>query len=208
MTTPQAAFLLSTYEGPGPVIAEAGRLALIEEDDLVASDPARWAGLIISMHADQVFLARHGDWFETVLDHGGRLVLCGHVERPFVRGLMPFVPLARPRVRDLAVSRLAPHPVFDRWPGDALTFRKGVAGFFGRGHNPPPPGAKAINGLGPALVPVDWEWDRPGGGRLLVHGGNDLWVTFERDAENEVLVEALLGWLGAARRREPSESAA
>lgn len=198
MTCPRTGFLVSTYDGPGPLIArfaDAGRLVPIGEDELVASEPTGWTGLMVSMHADQVFLDQHCFWFERFLDSGGRLVLSGHVERPFIRDLNPFIPLQRPRLVELVVSRVAPHPVFDRWRGEALTFRKGVAGFYGRGYNPPPPAARVINGLGATLAPVDWEWERPGGGRLLVHGGNDLWVTFEQETENAALMEALLGWL-------------
>lgn len=210
MIRPRIGFLVSTYEGPGTLIKSlitAGRLNAIEEDEFVACDPEGWIGLLVSMHADQVFLERHSSWFERFLDGGGRLVFCGHVERPSIHGLAPFVPLVRPRLVDLVVNRLAPHAVFDRWRGEALTFRKGVAGFFGRGHNPPPPGARVINGLGAPLAPVDWEWQRPGGGRLLVHGGNDLWGTFEDEAENAILMEALLNWLAASTQGNHMELA-
>ena len=37
------------------------------------------------------------------------------------------------------VAELAPHPIFDGVDPDDLTLRKGVAGFFARGHHPPPP---------------------------------------------------------------------
>lgn len=195
---PRTGFLVSTFEAPGGAVRAAGeRLEPVEEDALLASPPEAWTGLIVSMHADQVFLHRHAGWFARFLDRGGRLAVSGHIERPFVAGLAPFVPLVRPGLDDLRVTRLAPHPVFDAWTGEELTTRRGVAGFFGRGHNPPPDRALLVNGLGPARVPVDWDWTRPGGGRLLVHGGNDLWVTFEEPAKNARLVGSLLDWLEA-----------
>lgn len=49
-----------------------------------------------------------------------------------------------------------------------------MAGFYGRGCNPLPEGGIAVNGLGPAKVPVDWVWARPTGGRIFSHAGNDL----------------------------------
>jgi hypothetical protein len=74
---------------------------------------------------------------------------------------------------------LADHPLFEGVSGQDLTFRRGVAGFWGRGHNAAPDGAVLLNGMDeePALAPIDWIWQRPGGGIVISHAGNDF-LTF------------------------------
>lgn len=71
-------------------------------------------------------------------------------------------------------SGINPHPLYEGIGLKKIETNKGVAGFYGRGCNLPPEGAIAINGLGPAMVPVDWVWARPQGGRFFSHAGNDL----------------------------------
>ena len=54
-----------------------------------------------------------------------------------------------------------------------LTFRRGVAGFFARGHNPPPPGAISLVEL-PGGEPVVYLDQVSSPGRILVHSGYGL----------------------------------
>jgi len=137
-----------------------------------------------------------------MLDAGGRLVFCGHVLRPFVYGLEHFIPLADKRRADYVLTRLAEHPVFAGIDAKTLEANRGVAGFYGRGHNPPPPGATVLNGLGPDLAPVDWVWHRSAGGVLLVHSGNDLWGVGDDPAVKTLIAERLVSWCLEGRRAE------
>ncbi len=71
------------------------------------------------------------------------------------------------------MAELAPHPIFAGIEPDDLTFRRGVAGFFARGHHPPPPGAEVLVRLGggePATY-VDRVSTR---GTIVVHATGDL----------------------------------
>ena len=118
----------------------------------------------------------------------------GHIAHPFLEGLRRFVPLDRPTVADYKVVEVTPHPIFAGIDRHDLSFRRGVAGFYGRGHNPPPPGAVMLNGLGRGLAPVDWLWQRPGGGRILMHGGNNIWMYLGEDSSAARLPKQLIAW--------------
>ena len=76
-----------------------------------------------------------------------------------------------------------------------LTFRRGVAGFYARGGNPPPDGARVLNTLGPDALAVDWVLALPGGGRLLTHSGNDLWMYAGSADSAGRIVPQLFDWL-------------
>lgn len=190
-------YLSSTRAPPAAAaaLAAAGRLRVVPQHAMDEFDLARVPGLFVGMHADQVHLERRRAALEAVLDGGGAVVWSGHVAREAVGGLARFVPLPAPRLADLRVRPLVPHPVFRGFDPEELTFRRGVAGFYGRGHNPMPEGAVAINGLGPAGAPVDWEWRRPGGGRMLMHAGNDLWSLFDEAELNARMLGRLMDWI-------------
>ena len=150
--------------------------------DLTSVDLDRYAGLVIDMHADQDFLAEHAQRIEAYMARGGAILFNGHVAYPMFRDCAPYQPLTRRGASDLIIAPLAGHPIFQGIDVAALGIRKGVRGFYGRGHNPMPPGARPITGIGPEPLPVDWVLERADGGRLFVHAGNDLWATPEEDA--------------------------
>ena len=68
---------------------------------------------------------------------------------------------------------------------------------------PPPParrpparaGALVLNTLGPDAQAVDWILALPGGGRLLVHSGNDLWMYAGSADSAGRIVPQLCAWL-------------
>ena len=155
---------------------------------------AGYAAVLLPIHVDQRLLRRRRPALETWLDGGGTLIVNGHVGHVFLDGLRPFVPLEQPTVSDFAITEVRPHPIFEGIERDDLTFRRGVAGFYGRGHNPPPPGAEALNALGPRRVPVDWLWGRPTGGRVLMHSGNNIWMYLGEQSTAARLPGQLLDW--------------
>lgn len=175
---PNIALITWAQFPPPPLLTRPGLQAQvhgIDMYDLPGTDLAAFDALLIGTGADQRVLAEQRGRLQSFLEAGGAIVFCGHIAYPFLDGLAEFVPLARYRVEDLMVAPAAPHNVFDGVDPQQLTFRRGVAGFYGRGHNPPPPGAVVLNVLGPARVPVDWVRHYGRHGVLLVHAGNDLW---------------------------------
>lgn len=198
-------FILST-DAPVPDVfstqTAAGSLVPIRQDRLSNDEIETAAGLIGCVSVDQIDLMERQGSIARMLDAGGRMVINGHVLRPYVDGLWAFVPLAGPRRPDYALTRLADHPVFADIPAAQLETNRGVAGFYARGHNPPPAGALVLTGLGPQQAPVDWVWRRPQGGALFVHSGNDLWGVGDDLRLKRLIAERLVRWCLAAPSME------
>ncbi|MEM6761241.1 MAG: hypothetical protein AAF615_00035 [Pseudomonadota bacterium] len=152
--------------------------------------------ILLPAHLDQRYLGEIAPVITAFLEGGGRLVFNGHVAWPMLPELMTFVPLASRSLENLAVVRLSPHPVFEGVEAADLTFRRGVAGFYARGHNPPPSGAVPLTGVGPERVPCDWVLARPGGGEIFCHAGNDLWMYIDDTTTAGRIVPQLIAWAG------------
>lgn len=176
----------------GPGIGRVAQYAL----NPAALRPHR--ALLIGTHHDQRHLVTQRATLEGFLDGGGTIVFCGHVVYPFLAGLTRFRPSGSGRLADLRVARAAAHPIFEGVDAHDLTFRRGVAGFYCRGCNEPPPGAQVLNTVGADGLPVDWLWQRPGGGRVLMHAGNDLWMYWRDKTTAGRLGPQLLDWLKEA----------
>jgi hypothetical protein len=180
-----------------PAVAE-GKVRRLRERELIAADFAGAAGLITTMHLDQIGFIQHAASIQALLDRGGRWIFNGHLLRALVPGLGIYLPLAAPHRADYALTRLAEHPVFTGIDQKALEENKGVAGFYGRGHNPLPDGATAINGLGPQRLAIDWDWALPGGGHILSHAGNDYWGSGDDEALKQALADNSVAWASGA----------
>ena len=157
-----------------------------------------YAALLLPAHLDQRYFGSIAPGITDFLDGGGTLVFNGHVAWPMLPEFNPFVPLPRVNLEQLQVHRLTAHPVFDGVDMQDLTFRRGVAGFYARGHNPPPQGAIPVTGLGPARAPCDWVYRRPSGGRIFMHAGNDLWMYAGSACSAARIVPQLCDWAGGA----------
>ncbi len=154
----------------------------------------QYDALLISMHADQRFLAARRERLDEFVRHGGTVVANGHVAYPFLTGLTPFQPIETYGLADLAVNREASHPVWEGVDPSDLTFRRGVAGFYGRGWHQPPDGATVHGSLGPRRLPLDFTWGL-GRGRVLFHGGNDIWQFDSAQDSTRRIVPQLVHWL-------------
>lgn len=173
---PRRCLYLQNTIGPPPGFIDRLEVPVdvVRQHDLRPDDLASYAALVVPMHADQRHLQRLQWALDGYLDGGGTMLVNGHVAWPFLDALRPFVPVRVRNLEGLTIHRESLHPIFADVPVDALTFRRGVAGFYGRGSNPPPEGATVLHSVGPDRFPLDWMWERPRGGRLFVHAGNDL----------------------------------
>jgi len=174
---------------------DTGRhLTLIPLYELDRQDLACFRAIILPMHCDQLYLARLRERLSAYVRAGGIAMIGGHVREPYLEGLARFHPIPDYRVEDLVVHSVAAHPVWHGVEMKDLTWRRGVAGFYGRGWHPPPAGAQIINVLGAAAHPIDFEY-RLGQGKVLVHGGNDLWTYQGTGSTAERLAPQLIAWL-------------
>lgn len=170
-------YLKSAYEGPSAPVheaAERGEVVIVAQGDLTPDMLLAHRGLITGNQLDQNAMLAMKAALASFLDAGGRWFFNGHMVRPLVDGMAQYRPIANPKRADFDLSPVNPHPLYAGIDLKQIETNKGVAGFYGRGCNPLPQGAVAVNGLGAAKVPVDWVWARPGGGRIFSHAGNDL----------------------------------
>lgn len=190
------------FKEPFAQMAANGLIDPIAEWDVTPARITAAGGVILTMHLDQIRAEGWAGAFDALLAGGGRIFLNGHMARPFLSGLAPFVLSGRSRA-DLHQTVLAPHPVFDGIDRELFQRRRGVAGFYGRGHNPPPPGAVALTGIGRTQAPLDWVWHAPTGGAIFSHAGNDLWTNTEEDGANERLALNVLDWVTGKTGKGP-----
>ena len=159
-------------------------------------DLHRYAALIVTPNVDQEYLARQQRRIRDYLDRGGVVVFGGHLHREWLPGASSFVPLTNRSLDGYRVVEVADHPIF-RGMGTGMTFRRGVAGFFARGHHPLPPGAEVLTRLFGG-EPATYLDRVSTAGTIVVQATSDLL---------SYCGEALLDWLIAesAQRRARAE---
>lgn len=149
-------------------------------------------GLITTTHIDQLGFPAWSGAVQAMLSvAGGGSSTAISCARP---GLRIYVPIVRAKRADLVLTRLRAHPIFEGIEQSSFEENKGVAGFYGRGHNPLPEGAVAINGVSAQNLPIDWESSLPGGGRMFVHAGNDIGGMGGPNKTHEVVAPRILSW--------------
>lgn len=190
---------IHSHNGPIPKAmagpAGYGRIKIVRDTELTEATIIAAKGIITTMHLDQVGFARHRQALADFFADSGRLFFNGHILKPFIDGLETYRPLLSRSFADFQLARLRPHPAFGDIDPAEMAIRKGVAGFYGRGHNPLPRGARAVTGLGPLKQPVDWEWALPDGGTMFSHAGNDLWSMAPEGSDGVgAFAERIVGW--------------
>lgn len=155
--------------------------------------PATCRLLLIGLTTDHIHLTRHRRLLEDFLGRGGTLVIGGgHVLTPIFEGAPLWQKAPSPHQVDLDVVRVAQHPVWQGINAEELSVRRGVRGFYGRGGYPElRDGDVVINTV--QDLPVDVELRRAGG-RVLLHGGNDMWGFGVREEPGTGIRDQLLRW--------------
>ncbi|MEM1050037.1 MAG: hypothetical protein AAGL24_28025 [Pseudomonadota bacterium] len=190
--------ILKAIKGAGgdlpDITGYVGDIDQIGHYALADADLSAYRALLLPAHLDQRYFGSLTEKVTAFLDGGGTLVFNGHVAWPMLPEMRPFRPLPHRTVEALQVYRLNPHPVFDGVDTAHLTYRRGVAGFYARGCNPPPDGAIPLHGVGPDRLPCDWVYDRPKGGRIFMHAGNDLWMYVAAEDTTARIAPQLCRW--------------
>lgn len=170
--------------------------ALVDQPDV--DQPGRelldgYAALVIPAMVDQEHLATHAGVIRRYLDGGGVVVFGGHIHRDWLPGASPFVPLES-RPRNYEVAWLAEHPIFAGVDPSDLTYRRGVAGFFARGHHPLPDGAEVLARLATG-EPVTYLDRSSTAGTILVQSSGDLLGYYGLDSTAARVPGQLLDWI-------------
>ncbi|WP_210259946.1 hypothetical protein [Martelella sp. HB161492] len=200
-------YLQSAHEGPSPAFRQAaadGRLTIIPQEALTEAHLESHSGLITGNQLDQDAMLAFKPALEAFLARGGRWFFNGLMVRPLVDGMAQHRPIAHPKRADFDLASINPHPIFARVDLQAIETNRGVAGFYGRGCNPLPSGAIAINGLGRKGVPVDWVWPRADGGRIFSHAGNDLSTMGQETGLPPLLAERIMAWTEGGACADPA----
>jgi hypothetical protein len=151
--------------------------------------------ILIEPHIDQRALLSLKEGLDACLNQGGTVVFNGHLVYPVFEGLSFFQVANGGGKEDFIIERVTPHPVFEGVDSFDLSFRRGVAGFYARGANPPPKDALILNRLKKDQSPVDWLWSRPEGGKIFMHSGNPMWMYVNDNSSAARIAPQLLDWV-------------
>lgn len=128
--------------------------------------------LVIDEFVDQEMLLAQKEKIREFLDAGNILFFAGHLFRHWIPGASLFVPKKIHSHLDYVVTVLD-HPIFEGVKSEDITFNRGVAGFFCRGHHPIPDGAEVLLRL-PGDEPITYLDRTSTKGTILVHSGRNL----------------------------------
>lgn len=175
------------------------RVDVIDLYDLPSTDLTPYVGLVVTGMADQEFLWTQRHVVAGFLDQGNVVVFCGHLLHRWLPGCAPFVPARITSFRDYAIHLVEPGPIFAGVDPDDLTFRRGVAGFFARGHHPPPAGSQILATLAGGQ-PTTWIDRATTRGTVFTHAGDMLGFA-DQGSTAVRLAPQLLDWTVAQGSR-------
>ncbi|HBZ81544.1 MULTISPECIES: phosphate starvation-inducible protein PhoH [Brevibacillus] len=147
--------------------------SFIDVYDLPGHDLSPYKCLVITGLIDQELLYKQKEQIRDFLDGGKVLVFSGNLFLPWLPGASAFVPKEIRNHSDYDVTIAKEHPIFAGVQTYDMTYNKGVAGFFARGHHPLPDGAEVLLTL-PGGEPITYIDRNSTKGTILVHSGNDL----------------------------------
>jgi hypothetical protein len=153
-----------------------------------------YIALIIQGSIDQELLLREKEKIRKFVDRGKVLIFGGHLFLPWLPGASSFIPKEISSHRDYEVNFHQAHPIFEGVDTNELSYRKGVAGFFARGHHPLPAGAEVLLTLpdGEPTLYIDRVSTE---GTLFVSSGNAL-LGYQDPAESTgQITKRLIEWI-------------
>lgn len=172
----------------------AADIELLDIYDLSEQALSPFAGMLIPVFVDQEWLHSHTDTIRDFLNKGRVVLFSGALFRPWLPGAADFVPKPIHSFSDYALKIVNTGGIFENVSEHDITFKKGVAGFFARGHHPLPTNAEVLVTFesGEPVIYVDRSSTN---GTVLLHAGNNLWGIGEEDASTRHILPQLLGWV-------------
>lgn len=128
--------------------------------------------LIIDEFIDQELMVEQQARIRAFLDQGNILFFGGHLFRSWIPGASSFVPKTIHSHHDYQIT-VGEHPIFEGVLSEDITYNKGVAGFFSRGHHPVPEGAEILLRLA-GEEPITYIDRQSSKGTIIVHAGRNL----------------------------------
>ena len=153
------------------------------------------SGVIMGMSLDLYELQKRKHEFEEFLQDGGRMFYSGHAAISFLSFLSVYEPINNIKLEDFFISKNSDHIIYKDLDIKYFQNSKGVAGFYSRGCNPPPKGAKIITSIKQGSVPCDCEFSF-GKGKFYDHSGNDFYACSGDEAINKKVFNNILEFLG------------
>ncbi|NQX66067.1 phosphate starvation-inducible protein PhoH [Paenibacillus alba] len=149
-------------------------IKVLDQYDLASYDllEAGHKFLFLDEFIDQELMLDQKDRIKAFLDQGNLLFFGGQLFRHWIPGASLFVPKMIHSYLDYQVTVLD-HPIFDGVLSDDITYNKGVAGFFSRGHHPLPEGAEVLLRLA-GEEPITYIDRQSSQGTIVVHAGRNL----------------------------------
>ena len=174
-------------------ITKNKNLDFVWQYDLENVNFSAYKGIILSGGVDQILLSKLSARFCEFLENGGRLLFNGHVEKKFLPMLEIYEPVEFIKYPDFMITLINSHRIYKDLKIENFNEKKGVAGFYSRGQNPPPLKAKIITAIKQASVPSDWELDF-GKGKFYAHAGVDLHIAASAN-DTQKLMDNLIAYL-------------
>lgn len=162
--------------------------------DLEQTDMSQFLGLVIPGTIDQEFLYLKRHIIEEFLDCKKIVVFNGHLFRKWLPNASNFIPKKINTFKDYYIRIVKDHPIFEGVSENDLIFRKGVAGFFARGHHSPPEGSEIIITFNTG-EPVTYIDKVSTMGTIMVHSGNDLLGYAIEDNSSRRIARQLINWM-------------
>jgi hypothetical protein len=162
--------------------------------DLANIDLTHYIGLMVPGIIDQEFLYTKRQIIRGFLDSKKVVVFNGHLFRNWLPNASNFIPKKIKTFKDYYIKIVKDHAIFEGVSENDLTFRKGVAGFFARGHHPPPEGSEILLtfNTGEPILYIDRKSTK---GTILVHSGNDLLAYAGEENSSGRIAYQLIKWI-------------
>jgi len=187
--------------GPLGEMAEKFDYTYLDYYELPNADLSPYICMIITGSVDQEFMMKHKAIIRDFLDSGKVVVFGGHLFRSWLPGAGHFIPRTIHEHWDYHITPVNPdHPFFAGVELHELTYRKGVAGFYARGHHPMPQGAEALLQL-PGGEPTMYIDRVSTQGTLLVSAGATLLSYGLPEMTTAVMKPRVLAWIREEYRR-------
>lgn len=144
------------------------------------ADLSLYKCLVVTGFSDQDFLYDKRHMIRNFLDDRKVVVFCGNLVTGWLPGGKPFVAKDIKRFSDYRIRKVIDHPIFQGVEEEDMTLKKGVAGFFARGHHPVPEGGEVLLTLNEG-EPITYIDRNSTNGTILAHVGFDLFGYMQTD---------------------------